>query len=254
MERLKKILDSKVAQYNCKEFIKDDPVQFAHAFGDRKDIEVAALLASVIAWGNRKMILRSGQRMLFEIMEHRPYDFIMQGAWQQMEESLNIHRTFFVRDFIYLCRGLQLIYTHNSSLENLFTGKDVWTGIETLRSMLAEANGGASTRHISNPVSAAGKQASACKRLHMMLRWLCRRDGIVDLGIWQEVDPSLLMIPLDVHVARIGRTLGLIESKQNNRRTVEALTARLSEMCPDDPVKYDFALFGIGVEGERIEI
>ena len=254
MERLKMMLDSKVAQYNCKEFVKDDPVQFAHAFSDRKDIEVAALLASVIAWGNRKMILRSGQKMLFGIMERRPYDFIMQGTWQQMEESLNIHRTFFVRDLIYICRGLQHIYTRNSSLENLFIGKDVWTGIAALRTMLAEANGGASTRHISNPVSVAGKQASACKRLHMMLRWLCRRDGIVDLGIWQEIDPSQLMIPLDVHVARIGRTLGLIDSKQNNRRTVEALTARLREMCPDDPVKYDFALFGIGVECEKIEI
>ena len=254
MERLKRMLDNKVAQYNCKEFIKDDPVQFAHAFGERKDIEVSALLASVIAWGNRKMILRSGQKMLFDIMERKPYDFVMQGSWQQMDESRNIHRTFFVRDFIYLCKGLQHIYTHNSSLENLFTGKDVWTGIETLRSMLGEANGGAFTRHISTPVTVAGKQASACKRLHMMLRWLCRRDGIVDLGIWQDIDPSQLMIPLDVHVARIGRELGLIESRQNNRRTVEALTARLCELCPDDPVKYDFALFGIGVEGEKIEI
>ena len=253
-EQLKRMLDSKVEKYNRKEFITNDPVQFVHAFEERKDIEIAALLASIIAWGNRKMILRSGQKMLFDIMERRPYDFIMKGCWQQLEESENIHRTFFVRDLKYICRGLQYIYTHNNSLEELFIGKDVWTGIERLRSDFVEANNGITTRHISNPIKVAGKQASACKRLHMMLRWLCRRDGIVDLGIWRNIEPSQLMIPLDVHVARIGRQLGLIESKQNNRCTVEALTERLREFCPDDPVKYDFALFGIGVEGESIEI
>lgn len=253
MQRLKKLLDEKAARYNCKEFIATDPVQFPHAFSDRRDIEIAAFLASVIAWGNRKMIIASGNKMLFGIMGGSPYDYIMRGEWQELEHSVNIHRTFFVRDFIYLCRGLQDIYNRYNSMEEIFiASQNTWDGIANLRSALAQANDGTATRHISNPIATVGKPASACKRLHMMLRWLCRNDGIVDIGLWQQIAPSQLMIPLDVHVSRIGRTLGLIERKSNDRRTVEQLTAKLAEMCPDDPVKYDFALFGIGVEGDII--
>lgn len=253
MDKIKQLLDEKVKQYNCKEFIASDPVQFAHAFSDRKDIEVASLLASVIAWGNRKMIIRSGNKMLFDIMGGKPYDFVMRREWESLDPALNIHRTFFVRDFIYLCRGLQKIYQCNNSIESLFVDKDVWSGIESLRNELSAANDNTATRHISNPVAISGRPASACKRLHMMLRWLCRNDGIVDLGIWKEVSPSQLMIPLDVHVARIGRMLGLIERKQNDRRTVEELTAKLRIISPDDPVKYDFALFGVGVENDSLQ-
>lgn len=254
MKEIKSLLDKKVAQYNCKDFIKNDPVQFPHAFSERKDIEIAAFLASVIAWGNRTMIIRSSTRMLFDIMGGKPYSYVMSGEWDSLDKSANIHRTFFVRDFVYLCRGLQSIYSSCGSIEELFLEKNVWEGIDLLRKELAIANAGGLTKHISNPVACGGRPASACKRLHMMLRWLCRDDGIVDLGIWNKISPSQLMIPLDVHVARIGRALGLIERKQNDRRTVEELTARLREMSPDDPVKYDFALFGIGVEGDSIEI
>lgn len=252
MDRLKIFLEEKVARYNCKEFIAGDPVQFPHAFNEKRDVEIAALLASVIAWGNRTMIIRSGQKMLFDIMQRRPYDYIMRGEWERLDDRANIHRTFFVRDFKYLCRGLRHIYHRSHSMETLFLSGTLWDGIASLRNEFAAANGGEATKHISNPIAGNGKQASACKRLHMMLRWLCRKDGIVDLGIWDNIDPSTLMIPLDVHVARTGRALGLIERKQNNRRTVEELTASLSMMCPEDPVKYDFALFGIGVEGEAI--
>lgn len=253
MEKLKRFLDEKVAAYNTPEFIANDPVQFPHAFSDQRDIEIAALLASVIAWGNRTMIIRSGKKMLFDIMGGKPYDFIMRGSWQSLEDANNIHRTFFVRDFKYLCRGLQDIYNNNSTMEALFAAEpDVWSGIHRLRSSLTHSNDGLSTRHISNPLAQSGKPASACKRLNMMLRWLCRRDGIVDLGIWQQVDPARLMIPVDVHVSRTGRALGLIERKANDRRTVELLTEKLSFFCPEDPVKYDFALFGIGVEGITI--
>jgi uncharacterized protein (TIGR02757 family) len=115
---------------------------------------------------------------------------------------------------------------------------------------MAEANGGAVTRHISNPVAQKGKPASACKRMHMMLRWLCRKDGVVDLGIRQGVSQAELMIPLDVHVARTARQLGLVTRKQNDRKTVEELTAQLRKLSPDDPVKYDFALFGVGEAGD----
>lgn len=251
MERLKRLLDEKAAQYNCKEFIKNDPVQFPHQFRDRRDIEIAALLASVIAWGNRKMIINSGNKMLFGIMEGRPYDYIMSGKFSALCAGDNIHRTFFVRDFVYLCNGLQSIYEKYGSMEPLFAENDVWEGISLLRNELSAANEGIFSKHISNPVAGKGKPASACKRLHMMLRWLCRRDGIVDIGIWQDVSPAKLMIPLDVHVARTGRSLGLITRQQNDRKTVEELTSRLREFSPADPVIYDFALFGVGVAGDE---
>lgn len=254
MDKLKKLLDAKVEKYNRKEFIGNDPVSFPHAFSDRKDIEVAALLASVIAWGNRRMILRSGHKMLFDIMQGRPYDFVMQADLQKLDAAANIHRTFFVRDLVYLCRGLRQIYLEHETLERLFEHRTVWDGIASLRNSLACANGSAFTRHISSPEAVSGRPASACKRLHMMLRWLCRRDGIVDLGIWNNIPPSDLMIPLDVHVARTGRALGLVQRKQNDRRTVEELTSHLREFSPDDPVKYDFALFGVGVDGDTIEL
>lgn len=251
MDRIKRLLDEKVTQYNRPEFIANDPVQFPHAFTDRREIEIAAFLASVIAWGNRKMILNSGKKMLFGIMDGRPYDYLMSGCWNHLEETQNIHRTFFVRDFVYLCRGLKGIYEKYGSMEPLFLNGDVWDGIAALRTELSDANSGFVTKHISNPVAQKGKPASACKRMHMMLRWLSRRDGIVDLGIWQNVAPATLMIPLDVHVARTSRRLGLVTRTQNDRKTVEELTAVLREFAPDDPTRYDFALFGVGEAGEE---
>ena len=251
MERLKCLLDEKVAQYNTPAFIANDPISFPHSFTRREDVEIVALLASVIAWGNRKMILRSGNKMFHEIMHSEPYDFVMSGEWESLDGKVNIHRTFFVQDLKYICRGLKEIYTQHGSMEPLFVGCSTWEGIEKLRNELARANGGETTRHISNPVSIKGKPGSACKRMHMMLRWLCRKDGVVDLGIWQAVSPSQLMIPIDVHVARTARTLGLVSRKQNDRRTVEELTAKLRLLSPDDPVRYDFALFGVGEAGEN---
>lgn len=254
MEQLKKHLDAKLELYNRKDFIKSDPVQFAHSFTERKDVEVAALLASLIAWGNRTMILRSCSKMLFDIMERKPYDFVMTGKWHELNGDANIHRTFFVRDLKYICNGLQNLYSEVDTLERLFVGCDVWSGFARLRNALAAANEDLFTRHIATPEAEKGRPASACKRLNMMLRWLVRRDGIVDLGMWREIDPASLMIPLDVHVARTARDIGLVTRKQNDRRTVEELTATLSTFCPEDPVKYDFALFGVGVEKDSINI
>ena len=250
MEHLRVALDDKLVRYNCKEFICNDPVLFPHSFTRREDIEIAALLASVIAWGNRRMILASGKKMFYDIMRSAPYDYVMGGEWEQLDDAVNIHRTFFARDFKYICRGLRGIYSRYGTMEALFVGCTVWDGIENLRRELAAANGGATTRHISNPLPQKGKPASACKRMNMMLRWLCRKDGVVDLGIWSAVSPAELMIPLDVHVARTARLLGLVTRKQNDRRTVEELTAQLRRLSPDDPVKYDFALFGVGEAGD----
>ena len=247
---MRAVLDEKFACYNCKEFIKNDPISFPHSFTRREDVEIAALLASTIAWGNRKMILSSGRKMFCDIMHSAPYNYVMSGEWERLDDRMNIHRTFFASDFKYICRGLRNIFSKHGTMETLFLGCSVWDGIENLRREMAGANDGATTRHISNPVAQKGKPASACKRLHMMLRWLCRKDGIVDLGIWQGVSQAELMIPLDVHVARTARQLGIVTRKQNDRRTVEELTAQLRKLSPDDPVKYDFALFGVGEAGD----
>ena len=251
MERIKAVLDEKAAQYNCPQFIENDPISFPHSFTRKQDVEIVALLASVIAWGNRKMILRSGNRMFKEIMLSKPYEYVMSGEWECLDDRMNIHRTFFAADFKYICRGLRSIFSKYGSMEPLFAGCSVWDGIEHLRQELAIVNDGVFTRHISNPIPSKGKPASACKRMHMMLRWLCRKDGIVDLGIWDCIPQSALMIPIDVHVARTARALGLVLRKQNDRRTVEELTAKLREFSPDDPVRYDFALFGVGEAGEQ---
>ena len=247
---MRAVLDEKFACYNCKEFIKNDPISFPHSFTRREDVEIAALLASTIAWGNRKMILSSGRKMFCDIMHSAPYNYVMSGEWERLDDRMNIHRTFFASDFKYICRGLRNIFSKHGTMETLFLGCSVWDGIENLRREMAGANDGATTRHISNPVAQKGKPASACKRLHMMLRWLCRKDGVVDLGIWQGVSQAELMIPLDVHVARTARQLGIVTRKQNDRRTVEELTAQLRKLSPDDPVKYDFALFGVGEAGD----
>ena len=250
MEKLRSLLNEKVAQYNTPSFIENDPISFPRSFSRREDIEIAALLASVIAWGNRKMILASGNRMLHGIMGSAPFDYVMSGAWERLNDSENIHRTFFVRDFKYICRGLHRIYSIYGTMEALFCGCSPWEGIEHLRSEMAIANGGVETRHISNPVPRKGRPASACKRMHMMLRWLCRKDGVVDIGIWNSPSPAELMMPIDVHVARTARALGLVTRTQNDRRTVEELTSKLRLLSPQDPVKYDFALFGVGEAGD----
>ena len=254
MENLKEYLDDLVAKNNTEAFIKDDPVQFPHRYSDKRDIEIVSFLVATIAWGNRKMILNNANKML-GIMGKSPYDYVMSGGWEKLEDDKCVHRTFFNRDLKYYCRGLYFIYKQLevssyqlgvSSLENVFYNAehDVWRGIQNFRDLMTEANGGTS-KHISNPSCCEPKKGSACKRLNMALRWLVRDDGIVDLGIWKRLCPKDLMIPLDVHVARVSRDLGLIERKSNDRQTVEMLTARLREFDAKDPIKYDFALFGV---------
>ena len=254
MNKIKEYLDNLVERNNTGAFIKDDPVQFPHRYTDIRDIEIVSFLVATIAWGNRKMILNNANKML-EIMGRSPYDYVMSGGWENLDADKCVHRTFFGRDLQYYCRGLKYLYevprscgarNDSHTLEDIFYNEehDVWRGIENFRSLMAEANGGTS-KHISNPCCGEPKKGSACKRLHMALRWLVRNDRIVDLGVWKRLKPKDLMIPLDVHVARVSRDLGLIERKSNDRTTVEMLTAKLREFDAEDPVKYDFALFGV---------
>ena len=246
---MKAYLDELVIKYNTPEFIENDPVQFPHRYSEKNDIEIVAFLIATIAWGKRSMILNSANRLL-DAMGKSPYDFVMSEGWRNLEPDKCVHRTFFNRDLIYYCNGLKYIYEEYQSLEDIFAlngNHDAWQGIQNFRDRIQTANDGESSVHISNPYCENPKKGSACKRLHLALRWLVRNDGIVDLGIWNKLQPSDLMIPLDVHVGRISRELGLVDRKSNDRTTVESITSKLRELDPHDPIKYDFALFGYGV-------
>lgn len=250
---MKDYLDSLAIKYNTLDFIENDPVQFPRRYSERQDIEIVSFLIATIAWGKRAMILNSANKLL-NVMGKSPYDFIMSDGFKNLDPDKCVHRTFFNRDFIYYCNGLKQIYSEHQSLEDIFSlndNHDVWRGIQNFRDKIQEVNDGISSVHISNPSCDNPKKGAACKRLHLALKWLVRNDGIVDIGIWKKLNPSDLMIPLDVHVGRISRELGLLQRKSNDRTTVEELTSKLRELDPYDPVKYDFALFGYGVN--RVE-
>jgi len=209
-------------------------------------------LSAAIAWGRRDIIIRSAEKM-FKLMEFKPYEFVMSGDFKKLKNK-NIHRTFFESDLKYYCKGFKHIYTKYGNMENMFLSQkekgassqcDVWKGFFMLREEMAKANKGEYSIHVSN----AGKEnenGSACKKFNLALRWLVREDA-VDIGLWKKIKPSALYIPLDVHVARTARKMGLLERKSNDKRAVVALTEKLREFCPQDPVKYDFALFGFGL-------
>jgi len=233
-------------------FITLDPVQFAHRYKKREDIEIAAVLSATIAWGRRDLILRSAEKM-FALMGKSPFAFVTSGAYKKLKDK-NIHRTFFERDLKYFCRGFENIYAKYANLEKLFAScSDVWEGISLFREEMAKVNKGKYSIHVSNPGTVSegvfNKNGSACKKLNLALRWLVR-EGPVDLGLWKKIKPSALYIPLDVHVSRTARKLKLLERKSNDKKAVIELTQKLREFCAEDPVKYDFALFGIGVHGK----
>ena len=240
-------MDRLYYEINTPEFILKDPVQFPHRYSARHDKEIAAFLAATIAWGRRDLIVKSTEKIL-SLMEPSPYTFIMEEKYRKIKigdgKGRPIHRTFFEGDFLYLCKGFAACYAKYDSLEALFSGgKDIWEGISLFRETMARGNGGKYSKHIANPAA-----NSACKRLNLALRWLVRREGPVDLGLWKNISPSSLFIPLDLHVGRVARGMGLLERKSNDRKAVIALTEKLREFCPEDPVKYDLALFGYGIQ------
>lgn len=251
---LKALLDREAARINSPEFIADDPVQFARLYTRPEDIEIASLLAATLAWGNRTMICRDCHRLM-ALMEHRPLDYVLDEGYEELDPAMNIHRTFFARNLQHYLRGLRRIYTRHGSLQAFaahagIAGSEApsWTLAEAMARELAEANGtpAADCRCLPGNLG-----ATALKRLNMALRWLVRRDGIVDLGIWDVITPAQLYIPLDVHVGNVSRQMGLLTRRSNDRRAVIELTARLRAMRPDDPVVYDYALFGLGVENKK---
>jgi uncharacterized protein (TIGR02757 family) len=240
-QNLKRELEAWYHEINRPGFIPNDPVRFPHRYSHPADVEIAAFLAATIAWGRRDLILRSAERM-FMLLGPSPSAFIMAGNYRKLRENC-IHRTFFEDDLRYFCRGFRACYGQYGSLEALFSSAgDTWDGIALFRETMASGNNGRYTKHIANP-----NANSACKRINLALRWLVRREGPVDLGLWKRISPSALFIPLDLHVGRTSRLLGLLERKQNDRKAVMELTSKLREFCPEDPAKYDLALFGMGV-------
>jgi len=252
--QIKSFLDDQVAQYNTPSFIASDPVQFPRRYNKLQDIEIVSFIVASIAWGKRPMILRNAERMLAKMGES-PFDFVMNEDYRALGTA-NVHRTFFERHLAYMLRGFRQVFLKYGSVENLLSVQKLrsdvvvappaWRLAKLLSREFFEANDFKCKEHLA-PTAVSESEKSALKRLNMALRWLVRNDGIVDLGVWKAIKPCELFIPLDVHVGNVARELGLLQRKSNDRRSVEELTAVLQNFCPEDPVKYDFALFGMGV-------
>ncbi|WP_100844908.1 TIGR02757 family protein [Flavobacterium sp. 5] len=245
---LKDFLDSKVLQYNTIDFIEPDPISVPHRYSLKEDVEIAGFLASTIAWGNRKMITKNGHRMM-DLLGNSPYDFVMNHNDYQLEKLEGfVHRTFNSDDFKFFIKALQNIYSNHGSLEDIFlkhqTKDSLQPAIHALNEVFFEIPHLNRTRkHVADP-----NKGSVAKRINMCLRWFVRNDNSgVDLGIWKNISPSKLSCPLDVHSGNVARKLGLLDRKQNDGKALAELDANLRLLDDKDPVKYDFALFGLGI-------
>lgn len=249
---IRELLVSEAQRINSEAFIADDPVQFPRMFSDIRDIEIVALLASTIAWGNRTMICRNCDKML-SLMDRQPYKYIMDRGFDDLPD-INIHRTFFAKDMRAYLKGLHRIYSRHTTLDDFARARGIptaglpaWALADAINGEIAAANDGcANSRCL--PLNTA---TTALKRLNMALRWLVRDDGIVDMGVWKCLTPAQLYIPLDVHVGNVSRSLGLLDRKSNDRKAVLDLTDTLRTLRPADPVFFDYALFGIGVTAKN---
>lgn len=247
-EGLKEFLDEKVLEYNQPKFIESDPIQIAHQFSLKEDIEISGFLTSTIAWGNRKMIIRNANRMM-ELIENSPFDFVMNHSENDLKsfESF-IHRTFNGIDFTYFIKALKNIYLNHGGLELVFSQFTKDTNnkqtIHQFKKVFFETSHKQRTqKHVADPM-----KGSASKRINMYLRWMVRRDKSgVDFGLWNQIPMSKLSCPLDVHSGNVARKLGLLTRKQNDWKALEELDFNLRKLDSKDPVKYDFALFGLGV-------
>ncbi|MDN3723995.1 TIGR02757 family protein [Aequorivita sp. SDUM287046] len=244
---LKEFLDEKVVLYNNPNFIETDPIQIPHKFSLKEDIEIAGFLVATIAWGNRKSIINNGNKLM-GLMGNSPYDFVMDFSEKNSGILSNfVHRTFNAADLIYFIKALQNIYQNHGGLEKVFanhTNEDsLQTAIHHFKKIFFELpHLSRSEKHISDPL-----KNSAAKRINMFLRWMVRNDAKgVDFGLWQSISPSQLSCPLDVHSGNVARKLKLLIRKQNDAKALAELDLSLRKFDARDPVKYDFALFGLG--------
>lgn len=248
---LKAFFDSKVDLYNQPSFIKDDPIFIPHQFTKKQDIEIAGLFAALFAWGNRKTIINKSKELM-QRMDDNPYDFILNHTEKDLQKILTFkHRTFNDTDLLYFIEFLQSHYSTDPSLETAFSKWMDSSDTDTEKALNGFYNYFFSLefvplrtrKHIASP-----EKNSSCKRLNMFLRWMVRRDDKgVDFGIWHNLKPSQLICPIDVHVARVAKRFGLLQRKTVDWLTAGELTDYLRTLDPQDPVKYDFALFGLGV-------
>ncbi len=256
-------------RYNTPSFVADDPISVPHRFfakdaggtplpspqplqPRKHDVEIAGFLAATIAWGNRKAIVKSAGRMI-DLMGGAPHDFVINASQGELEGvSGYVHRTFNGSDLRSFLLSLRHIYSEFGSIGAFFEGEysrsgDIRTAISRFRSeFFTPPHAARCEKHLSSI-----DRGAACKRTNMFLRWMIRRDDRgVDFGLWRSIPPSALYLPLDVHSAATARSLGLLSRRQNDWKAVEEVTARLREFDPQDPVKFDFALFGAGIAGE----
>lgn len=245
---LKAFLDEKAECYENPSFLDTDPLQIPHLFSKKEDVEISAFLTATIAWGNRKSIINNARRMM-EMLDNAPYDFVCNHKTIDLD-PLNsfVHRTFNGCDFIYFIQSLQNIYRNHGGLENIFSeyqSKDsLQPAITQFKAIFFELPHLTRTKkHISDP-----ETGSAAKRINMFLRWMVRpANKGVDFGIWKDISTSKLSCPLDVHSGNVARKLKILKRKQNDAKALAELDKNLRKLNSDDPVKYDFALFGLGV-------
>ncbi|MEQ9376582.1 MAG: TIGR02757 family protein [Imperialibacter sp.] len=251
IKELKTLLDQKVDEYNRPFFIEKDPVCIPHSFTTKQDIEIAGFFAATLAWGQRVTIINKC-RELFTLMDDAPHQFVLNHSENDLKTLLKFkHRTFNTTDLLYFIQFFREHYTNHDSLESAFSNS-MKPGDETIENGLIGFHDlffslpefpARTRKHIATP-----KRKSACKRINMFLRWMVRKDDRgVDFGLWETISPSQLVCPCDLHVDRVARSFGLITRKQTDWQTALELTHNLRQMDPSDPVKYDFALFGMGV-------
>ena len=245
---LKDFLDEKSYQYESLEFIKDDPIIVPHSFNKKQDIEISGFITSVISWGNRKSIINSANKII-EFMDYSPYDFIINHTDKDLiKKKKSIHRTFNSDDLNYFFISLKNIYSKHNGLEDILGDESNGNNLQQRISQFKElffclSHPKRTRKHLPSPVD-----GSSAKRFNMFLRWMVRsNEKGVDFGLWNKINKSELSIPLDVHTGRIARLLGLLERNINDSKAVKEIDLKLREMDPLDPVKYDFALFGLSV-------
>ncbi len=245
---LKAFLDSKVEAYNHPKFIDSDPIQIPHRFTQKEDIEISGFLTATIAWGNRKSIITNATKLM-QLLDNAPYDFIINHNSSDLEKLKPfVHRTFNGDDCIQFISSLQHIYRTHGGLENTFAvhaePQSLQLAISKFKTIFFEIDHLPRTqKHVSDPL-----KNSAAKRINMFLRWMVRNDSTgVDFGIWKQLSPAQLSCPLDVHSGNVARKLGLLHRKQNDGKALNELDTNLRQFDSIDPVKYDFALFGLGV-------
>ena len=245
---LKTFLDEKVEQYNHPKFLEDDPLQIPHRFTKKEDIEISGFLTATIAWGNRKSIINNASRLM-ELLDNAPYDFVLNHSESDLDRLAPfVHRTYNGIDLQYFIKSLQHIYQNHYGLEAIFVqyqnALSLQSAISNFKKVFFELPHEVRTmKHVSDPI-----KGSAAKRINMFLRWMVR-DGStgVDFGIWKGLKPGQLSCPLDVHSGNVARKLKLLKRKQNAAKALAELDKNLRKLDPLDPVKYDFALFGLGV-------